>query len=114
MRRSIFVCTLALVSAAWFAAAASARPWYNRYDYYYGPGTQPPASYYSPYSPGYTVVPPASSYYQPSSRGYTLVPPGSYYYSPAYPPAYPPAYFDGPGYVPAYQSYGSGWYWLNW
>jgi hypothetical protein len=110
MLRSLFVGIVALVSTAWFAQEASTRPWYNRYDYYYGPGSQPRASsYYGPNAKGYTLVPLASSNYNPYSKGYMLVPPGSYYYSPPYPP---PMEFDV--YTPSYQSYGSGWFWFNW
>ena len=106
MFKSLAIVIAVMTGMACFTDEASARPWLNRYDYYYGPGSAPRASaYYGPYSPGgYYVVPRGSNYYNPYARGYILVPPGSYYYSPAYPPTY----------NSSYPTYSNNWYWFKW
>lgn len=109
MFRTLLVYFVAMAGTAWFATEASTRPWYNRYDYYFGPGSAPRASaYFGPYSQGYRLVPPGSANYNRYSPGYKLVPPGSYYYS----PAYPPSSFDG--YAPPTVTWSSGWYSFRW
>ncbi len=116
MRKSLILAVVALTGLACFAEEASARPWRNYYDYYYGPGTQPyvfvpsASSYYSPYSSGYTLVPPGSSYYSPYYGGYTLVPPASYYgsYFTPYTLVPPGSYYYSPVYIQ------SSWYDFPW
>ena len=125
MCKTFIIAVAGLVTLACFADEASARPWRNRYDYYYGSGSQPyvaaprasgsyspntspttlvpPASgYYYPISSGYSLVPPASGYFGPYSSGYTLVPPGSFYYSP---PTISLGSYDYPWSVPGPMGY---------
>jgi hypothetical protein len=67
--RSLTLCLLTLIGAAWFVNDAQARPW--RAGVYYG---------YS--SPGYYYSYPTS--YSYSSPGYYYSSPGYYYSSPGY------------------------------